>query len=137
MSTRPFQIGDTVRVVDASGSEAWFRVGDYAKIEDISLYNDTLQLNFNDSRNARVVGNGFWFAERYQVVLVDLIESEAAGLTQAERGIINLTAELWNATSALPDQHPCDLNELQRDIHNIQNRIMARLARRAHPEVFR
>lgn len=57
-------------------------------------------------------------------------------LTPAEQNCINISAALWNAASQLPDQHPRDLSELQRDIHDIQNRVMARLARRRYPEVF-
>lgn len=59
-----------------------------------------------------------------------------AGLTLQERQVLDLTAELWNAFAALPDKHPSDAAEMQRDIHDIQNRIMARAARRNEPEFF-
>jgi len=47
-----------------------------------------------------------------------------------------MTADLWNAIADLGGLHRCDLEETARDIHNIQNRIMARVAKRAHPDVF-
>jgi hypothetical protein len=51
-------------------------------------------------------------------------------MTPAERAALKLTADLWSALSALPVEHPCDLAEHCRDIHSIQNRIMAREAAR-------
>jgi len=57
-------------------------------------------------------------------------------VTEAELRILALTAQLWNAFLELPDRHPCDAEELQRDIHNIQHRVMARLAVRMTPGVF-
>lgn len=58
-------------------------------------------------------------------------------MTDEEKAVIEMTAALFNAIHALGDHHPCDMGEYTRDVHNIQNRVMARVAARAHPEVFR
>lgn len=58
-------------------------------------------------------------------------------LTEAELRVIDMTAELWNAFLDLGDNQFSDREEMARDIHDIQQRIMARLARRLHPEKFR
>lgn len=57
-------------------------------------------------------------------------------MTPEEKKIIDLTAELWNLLIDLPDPHQWDNQEHMHDIHSIQNRVMARVARRDHPEVF-
>jgi hypothetical protein len=57
-------------------------------------------------------------------------------LTEQELEILQRTAELWNLFCALPDRHPSDAEEMARDIHSIQHRIMSRLAVRAHPDFF-
>lgn len=51
-------------------------------------------------------------------------------MTKEEQDILNMTADLWNAILDLPVLHPLDMKETQRDIHNIQHRIMARKAYR-------
>jgi hypothetical protein len=43
---------------------------------------------------------------------------------------LNKTTELWCALIDLDVLHPDDINEARRDIHNIQNRILARKATR-------
>lgn len=58
-------------------------------------------------------------------------------LTKEELAILDMTADLWNAFLALANHHPADAGETALDIHRIQNRIMARGARRDHPDVFR
>jgi hypothetical protein len=58
-------------------------------------------------------------------------------LTKEELALIEMTADLWNRFLALPNSHPADAEEMALDIHRIQNRIMARSARRDHPDVFR
>ena len=40
--------------------------------------------------------------------------------------ILAQTVELWNAINALPEIHPDHLAEFRRDIHDIQNRLLAR-----------
>lgn len=57
-------------------------------------------------------------------------------MTDQEKKLIWLTAELWNEFLSLPDRHPSDAQEMERDIHNIQNRIMARVAVRSNPDIF-
>lgn len=47
-------------------------------------------------------------------------------LTKEEISILDLTRLLWNAIVALPAQHSSDIQDTCHDIHNIQNRIMAR-----------
>ena len=51
-------------------------------------------------------------------------------ITEDERAILNIVADLWNAILALPVLHSEDEHEHRRDIHNIENRIMARAAMR-------
>lgn len=57
-------------------------------------------------------------------------------LTDEELRVLELSAQLYNAIFALGDHHPSDMDELAIDIHRIQNRVMARLAVRAHPNFF-
>lgn len=52
-------------------------------------------------------------------------------LTEQEKVALALTAELYKALQALPADHPHDMPEHVRDIHNIQNRILARPAYRS------
>lgn len=52
-------------------------------------------------------------------------------LTEQEEIALALTAELYKALLALPADHPHDMAENVRDIHNIQNRILARPAYRS------
>lgn len=51
-------------------------------------------------------------------------------LTEEEKTILEMTAILWNALNDLPAQHDDDIHESRRDIHDIQNRVLARSARR-------
>jgi hypothetical protein len=60
-----------------------------------------------------------------------------SALSPQELAVLTMTAELYNALMALPDRHPSDADDFARDIHSIQNRVMARLAVRAHPDFFR
>jgi hypothetical protein len=62
--------------------------------------------------------------------------NEKISLSDEEKHVIALSAELWNAIFALETYHPSDIHEYARDIHDIQSRVMARLARRANPELF-
>lgn len=41
--------------------------------------------------------------------------------------VLEKTAELWNLIIKLPEMHPDDIAEHRRDVHNIQNRIAARM----------
>lgn len=47
-------------------------------------------------------------------------------LNERENKVLDLTAQLWNAILELEELHPHDNSEHMRDIHNIQNRILAR-----------
>ena len=51
-------------------------------------------------------------------------------MNEEEENVLVLTARLWNAILELEEIHPADNEEHARDIHNIQNRIMARPHRR-------
>lgn len=57
-------------------------------------------------------------------------------MTEEEKRILALTAELWNALISLPAPHGFDGAEHMRDIHDIQNRLLARVARRTNPELL-
>ena len=47
-------------------------------------------------------------------------------ITKEEQEILDFTTFLWNKIIELPILHDSDNPETQRDIHNIQNRILAR-----------
>lgn len=53
-------------------------------------------------------------------------------MTDQEESALAITAELYKALLALPIEHSHDMQEHVRDIHNIQNRILARPAYREH-----
>ncbi len=57
-------------------------------------------------------------------------------LTDQEKQLISMTAEIWNKFCELPVIHPNDAAEMGRDLHDIQHRIMARAAARLHPDLF-
>lgn len=58
-------------------------------------------------------------------------------MDDAELAVIAALAAAWNRYLALPEAHPSDRREFEAGIHRLQEKIMARGARRAHPEVFR
>lgn len=49
-------------------------------------------------------------------------------LTVEEQDVLRKTGDLMMALSRLPVLHSADVAETVRDIHNIQNRILARAA---------
>lgn len=51
-------------------------------------------------------------------------------LTAGERRVLELSGELVVAFKELPVLHPLDLPELVRDVHDIQNRLLARVSYR-------
>ena len=57
-------------------------------------------------------------------------------LTEQEKELLKLTVWLYDGFHSLPDKHPCDMDDLRFHVHAIQNKIMKRLAARAHPELF-
>lgn len=69
----------------------------------------------------------------------DLAKSmeDLAKLTQEEKEILELTAELWNKFLALPINHPMEANEMAIKIHDIQRMIISRPGFRMNQEMFR
>lgn len=57
-------------------------------------------------------------------------------LTDEEKAVLEKSAELWNAIIALTPMHASDNPEHMRDLHNIQNRLLARATKRDNPELF-
>jgi len=57
-------------------------------------------------------------------------------MTEEELAIINLLANAYNLFIKLPLQHPMDQDEFCRNVHVLQRQVMAREARRRHPEIF-
>ena len=57
-------------------------------------------------------------------------------LTKKEQDLISLLGECFTKFSELEDFHPNDLREFITHIHILQRQVMARLARREHPEMF-
>jgi hypothetical protein len=55
-------------------------------------------------------------------------------MTKEEKEVLELATKLWNALVALPVMHHDDNAEHMRDIHDIQNRVLARSAIRAMDE---
>lgn len=47
-------------------------------------------------------------------------------LNEKEKEAIHKIVDLWDSILQLKVIHPDDINEYRRDIHNIQNRILAR-----------
>lgn len=60
-----------------------------------------------------------------------------AGLSSQEKRVLELTAAVWNEYMKMPEVHPSDRTELQLFIHQIQNLIGMRVARRVNPEIWR
>ena len=55
-------------------------------------------------------------------------------LNEKEERALEITANLWACLNDLEELHPSDIVEACRDIHNIQNRIMARPIQRIKNE---
>lgn len=62
---------------------------------------------------------------------------DLAKLTQEEKEILELTAELWNRFLALPINHPMEANGIAMKIHDIQRMIISRPGFRMNQEMFR
>jgi hypothetical protein len=54
----------------------------------------------------------------------------------AEKKLLDATADLHNSFMTLPAQHPNDLPEWIAAIHALQRIIATRIARVDHPEIF-
>jgi hypothetical protein len=57
-------------------------------------------------------------------------------MTPEELAIIDKLADVFNDFCNLENKHPSDVGEFAHHIHILQRHVMARLARRTHPEVF-
>lgn len=57
-------------------------------------------------------------------------------LTTRETVVIEKLADAFNEFCQLDRKHPSDLQEFAHHIHVLQRHVMARLARRTHPELF-
>lgn len=51
-------------------------------------------------------------------------------LTSAEKEIVVLLGEVWNAFLKLPSEHPDDNSEFRTVIHTAQRQVLARSGRR-------
>jgi hypothetical protein len=56
--------------------------------------------------------------------------------TDAEKHVLNLLADAWNAYLALPVQHPTEQTEFMYGVHRCQDIVAVRVARRADPETW-
>jgi hypothetical protein len=57
-------------------------------------------------------------------------------LTDGERVVLDRLAEAWNAFTVLGNYHPDDHNEMRAAIHQAQNIIATRVARRVDPDIW-
>lgn len=57
-------------------------------------------------------------------------------LTPDEIQLLNGLADCYNQFVALPDRHPCDLDEVAIHIHGLQHIVMSREAVRQNPLIF-
>jgi hypothetical protein len=57
-------------------------------------------------------------------------------MTPDEITVVEKLADAFNAFVALSNSHPNDRDEFAHHIHILQRQVMARLARRAHPDIF-
>jgi hypothetical protein len=51
-------------------------------------------------------------------------------LTDEEGDVVNALAQAWNRFVELPVEHPDDLSEFRSGIHRLQEKVLARPARR-------
>jgi hypothetical protein len=58
------------------------------------------------------------------------------GLTKEEIDLVENLGKLYGDFLALPNRHPMDAGEFANQIHILQRQVMARLARRTHPDIF-
>lgn len=66
------------------------------------------------------------------VSIDDLVNGRRGGtLTPAEHAVLGRLAQAWNGFIDLPVEHPDDRDEFRREIHRLQDMIMARPTRRA------
>jgi len=65
------------------------------------------------------------------------VKGDFMQLTIKEKLIIKNLATCYNDFAQLDHSHPSDNAEFAEHIHILQRQIMARLARRAHPDIFK
>lgn len=53
-----------------------------------------------------------------------------------EKAVLNHLADAWNGFTAMPSQHPDDVEEFRRGIHACQAIIACRIAQRVDPETW-
>ena len=58
-----------------------------------------------------------------------------AALTESEIAVLELLAEATNAFASLPEHHPTDLREWAHEVHQLQYRVLKRVAVRMHPDL--
>lgn len=76
-------------------------------------------------------------ADARLTALLDPSIGRLNGITDKERTALSLAAALWNVLIEMGEHSESDMQEHQRDIHDIQHRVMARVARRLNPDFFR
>lgn len=64
-------------------------------------------------------------------------EDMPAKLTDDELALLGRLADVWNGFLALPSRQSDETGAFWTGIHDLQRIVMARLARRTHPEFFR
>jgi hypothetical protein len=57
-------------------------------------------------------------------------------MTAGEREVLHALVGAWNAFLELPDKHPDDNDEFRHGIHRLQEKVMARAAKREDPGLF-
>lgn len=57
-------------------------------------------------------------------------------MTKKEIELIEMLKTFWDEYEKLPQQHPCDQQEMCNAIHIAQHLIMIRETRRKHPNIF-
>jgi hypothetical protein len=60
-----------------------------------------------------------------------------SSLSATEKALIDVLGDWWNAYCKLPDRHLTEENEVASMVHELQRIIMARVAERTDPDVFK
>lgn len=63
-------------------------------------------------------------------------DAESVALTDRERDVLDLLSDASRAFFGLPGHHPSDKQEWAHEMHLLQQRVMCRVAVRAHPDYF-
>lgn len=58
------------------------------------------------------------------------------GLTPDEKEILDRLAKAWNLFARLEENHPSDVEEFAKAIHDAQKIIALRVARRIDPDIW-